>query len=306
MRIVFMGTPDFAVPSLQALIDQGHEICGVYTQPDKPKGRGHKLLPPPVKELALQNGLPVYQPLTLRDEAVQEELARLAPELIVVVAYGKLLPPRILELPELGCVNVHGSLLPKYRGAAPIQWAVLNGDAVTGVTTMYMAEGMDSGDILQRAETEIGPEETAGELFDRLKILGAKLLTDTLEQLQQGGLTRVCQDESQVTLAPMLKKEMSALDWTMPAQQVHDRIRGLNPWPCAAAVLDGKRLKLLGSRVVEHSGEPGTVWDLAGELVVCCGQNALRITELQTEKGKKMGGKEYLLGHPLSAGAVME
>lgn len=306
MRIVFMGTPDFAVPSLQTLIDQGHEICGVYTQPDKPKGRGHKLLPPPVKELALRYQIPVYQPATLREEAVQRELAQLDPELIVVVAYGKLLPPQVLELPKLGCINVHGSLLPKYRGAAPIQWAVLNGDALTGVTTMYMAEGMDSGDILQKVETEIGLEETAGELFDRLKILGAQLLADTLNKLESGDLTRTPQNEDEVTLAPMLKKEMSTLDWTLPAQRVHDHIRGLNPWPCATAVLEGKRLKLLGSRVIPHSGEPGSVCELAGELVVCCGEGSLRITELQTEKGKRMGGREYLLGHPLSAGTVIE
>lgn len=304
MRVLFMGTPDFAVPSLQILIDQGYEICGVFTQPDKPKGRGQKLQPPPVKELALRYGLPVYQPATLRDEAVQKEIVRMEPDFIIVVAYGKMLPLQVLNAPRMGCVNVHGSLLPKYRGAAPIQWAVLNGDRQTGVTTMFMAEGMDSGDILLRAETEIGPEETAGELFDRLKDLGAELLAETLKRLERGELTGIPQEENAVTFAPMLKKEMSVIDWTQPAQRVHDQIRGLNPWPGAAAVLNGKRLKLLGSRVLECSGKPGTAVSQEGELVAFCGEGAVKITELQTDKGKKMGGKEYLLGHPLQGETV--
>ncbi len=304
MRVLFMGTPDFAVPSLQVLIDQRHEICGVFTQPDKPKGRGYKLQPPPVKELALQNGLTVYQPPTLRDEAIQEEIVRLQPDLIVVVAYGKMLPLKVLNTPKLGCINVHGSLLPKYRGAAPIQWAVLNGDSVTGVTTMFMAEEMDSGDILLTAETEIGPEETAGELFSRLKDLGAELLAETLRRLEQGKLTRIPQEEAAATFAPMLKKEMSIVDWNQPAQRVHDQIRGLNPWPGAVAILDRKRLKLLSSKVLTYSGEPGTVVSQEGELVVFCGEGAIQITELQTDKGKRMGGKEYLLGHPLSKESI--
>lgn len=306
MRIVFMGTPDFAVPSLQKLIDRGDEICSVFTQPDKPKGRGHKLQPPPVKELALQHGLAVLQPDSLRGGDIQKTISDLKPDAIVVVAYGKKLPPEVLAVPKLGCVNVHGSLLPKYRGAAPIQWAVLNGEKTTGVTTMFMAEGMDTGDMLLKSETAIGPEETAGELFDRLKLLGAGLLDETLSRLERGELKGTPQDEAQATLAPMLKKEMSTIDWTRPAKQIHDQIRGLNPWPCATALLDGKRVKLLASRVIEGQGIPGTAQDLGGELVAACGQGMLLIRELQTENGKRMSGRDYLLGHPLSQGAGFE
>ena len=306
MRVIFMGTPDFAVPSLQALLDRGDDICAVFTQPDKPKGRGHKLQPPPVKELALRHSLPVLQPDTLRDEAVQESIAELEPDAIIVVAYGKLLPSKVLSVPRLGCINVHGSLLPKYRGAAPIQWAVINGEKTAGVTTMFMAEGMDTGDMLLKSETEVGPEETSGELFDRLKLLGAKLLTETLDKLEQGELKAIPQDGTQATLAPLLKKEMSALDWNEPAQRIHDRIRGLNPWPCAAAVLDGKRIKLLASQVIEGEGIPGTAYNLDGELAAACGRGMLRITELQADTGKRMSGKDYLLGHPLKEGARFE
>ncbi len=306
MRVIFMGTPDFAVPSLQALLDRGDDICAVFTQPDKPKGRGHKLQPPPVKELALRHSLPVLQPDTLRDEAVQESIAELEPDAIIVVAYGKLLPPKVLSVPRLGCINVHGSLLPKYRGAAPIQWAVINGEKTAGVTTMFMAEGMDTGDMLLKSETEVGPEETSGELFDRLKLLGAKLLSETLDKLEQGELKAIPQDGTQATLAPLLKKEMSALDWSEPAQRIHDRIRGLNPWPCAAAVLDGKRIKLLASQVIEGEGVPGTAYNLDGELAAACGRGMLRITELQADTGKRMSGKDYLLGHPLKEGARFE
>ncbi len=306
MRVVFMGTPDFAVPSLQAVLDQGHEVCAVFTQPDKPKGRGHKLAPPPVKELAEKNGLPVYQPATLRDAAVQERIAGLGADVVVVVAYGKMLPQAVLDAPRLGCVNVHGSLLPKYRGAAPIQWAVLNGEAVTGVTTMFMGPGMDTGDMLLKAETPIGPEETAGELFDRLKCLGAQLLAETLVKLEKGELAPVPQKEEEATLAPMLKKEMSCVDWARPAREAHDWIRGLNPWPCAIATLEGRRLKLLASRVVEGSGEPGEARAVDGELVVYCGSGALVLTELQTPEGKRMSGKNYLLGHPLQSKARFE
>ncbi len=306
MRVIFMGTPDFAVPSLQALLDRGDDICAVFTQPDKPKGRGHKLQPPPVKELALRHSLPVLQPDTLRDEAVQESIAELEPDAIIVVAYGKLLPPKVLSVPRLGCINVHGSLLPKYRGAAPIQWAVIKGEKTAGVTTMFMAEGMDTGDMLLKSETEVGPEETSGELFDRLKLLGAKLLTETLDKLEQGELKAIPQDGTQATLAPLLKKEMSALDWSEPAQRIHDRIRGLNPWPCAAAVLDGKRIKLLASQVIEGEGIPGTAYNLDGELAAACGRGMLRITELQADTGKRMSGKDYLLGHPLKEGTRFE
>lgn len=300
-----MGTPDFAVPSLQLLIDRGEDVCAVFTQPDKPKGRGHKLQAPPVKELALASGIPVYQPATLRSDEPQAILHGLAPELIVVAAYGKLLPKAVLDLPKHGCINIHGSLLPKYRGAAPIQWAVINGEAVTGVTTMYMGEGMDTGDMLLKAETPIGPEETAGELFDRLMVLGAELLGKTLDALATGKLRRIPQDEAQATKAPMLTKELSRLDFSRPAGELHDLIRGLNPWPCAVAELSGKRLKLLASRVVPANGAPGEVSRTEAGMVVSCGEDALLITELQTENGKRMGGGEYLLGHPVQPGDRM-
>ncbi len=303
MRVVFMGTPDFAVPSLQILLDHGYEVCAVYTQPDKPKGRGHKLQPPPVKELALQHQIPVFQPATLRKEEVQAEIRSWNPDVIVVVAYGKLLPKAVLDAPKLGCVNVHGSLLPQYRGAAPIQWTVLNGDKVAGVTTMFMAEGMDTGDMLLKAETPVGEEETSGQLFDRLKDLGADLLLETLQGLEVGTLTPVPQDEAQATRAPMLSKELSQVDWTKSAQQVHDLIRGLNPWPSAVSYLDGRKLKLHASRVREGSGEPGKAFAQDGALWVYCGQGALELTEIQTENGKRMDGKSYLLGHPLQEGS---
>ena len=303
MRVVFMGTPDFAVPSLQILLDHGYEVCAVYTQPDKPKGRGHKLQPPPVKELALQHQIPVFQPATLRKEEVQAEIRSWNPDVIVVVAYGKLLPKAVLDAPKLGCVNVHGSLLPQYRGAAPIQWTVLNGDKVAGVTTMFMAEGMDTGDMLLKAETPVGEEETSGQLFDRLKDLGADLLLETLQGLEAGTLTSIPQDEAQATRAPMLSKELSQVDWTKSAQQVHDLIRGLNPWPSAVSYLDGRKLKLHASRVREGSGEAGKAFAQDGALWVYCGQGALELTEIQTENGKRMDGKSYLLGHPLQEGS---
>ena len=303
MRVVFMGTPDFAVPSLPILLDHGYEVCAVYTQPDKPKGRGHKLQPPPVKELALQHQIPVFQPATLRKEEVQAEIRSWNPDVIVVVAYGKLLPKAVLDAPKLGCVNVHGSLLPQYRGAAPIQWTVLNGDKVAGVTTMFMAEGMDTGDMLLKAETPVGEEETSGQLFDRLKDLGADLLLETLQGLEVGTLTPVPQDEAQATRAPMLSKELSQVDWTKSAQQVHELIRGLNPWPSAVSYLDGRKLKLHASRVREGSGEPGKPFAQDGALWVYCGQGALELTEIQTENGKRMDGKSYLLGHPLQEGS---
>lgn len=298
MRIVFMGTPDFAVPSLEALLRRGHEIAAVYTQPDKPKGRGHKLLPPPVKALALERGLPVCQPVTLRNGEAVETLRAMEPELIVVAAYGKILPPDVLAIPKYGCINVHGSLLPKYRGAAPIQWAVLNGEKISGVTIQRMAEGIDTGDILARAETEIGPDETSGELFDRLKVLGAELLIDTVDKLNT--FTPEPQDEALATYAPMLQKEMGAIDWTKSAAAVHNLVRGLNPWPAAYLAVDGKRMKLFKTRVVKAKGLPGVLTVMDGEMTVFCGEDAVQLVELQPENGKRMRGSDYLRGHPLA------
>ncbi len=299
MRIVFMGTPDFAVPCLQALLDAGHEVCGVFTQPDKPKGRGYALAPPPVKELALERGIPVYQPATLRTPEAAALVASLSPEVIVVVAYGKLLPKEILQLPPHGCINVHASLLPKYRGAAPIQWAVINGDEVTGVATMQMDEGLDTGDILLVEETKIGENETSGELFNRLRELGAQVLVETLRQLESGTLERRPQGNEGASYASMLSRELSVIDWSRSAREIHNLVRGLSPWPVASSVYQGKRIKIYQTQVCgKESGEPGQV--LPGkDFLVCCGQNtALKLMTVQYEGGKRMDGSDFLRGHP--------
>ena len=295
-----MGTPDFSVGTLEALIGAGHEIVLAVTQPDKPKGRGKSLQAPPVKEAALAHGIEVFQPRRIREAQNVEYLRKFQPDIIVVVAFGQILPREILEMPPYGCVNVHASLLPKYRGAAPIQWAVREGEKVSGVTTMRMDEGLDTGDMLLKAETPVGAEETAGQLFDRLKDLGADLLLETLEKLEQGTLTPIPQNEEDATHAPMLSKELSVIDWSKPARELHNLIRGLNPWPSAYSYLDGKKLKIHASRVVEGSGEVGKAFAKDGNLLVYCGEDALELTEIQTENGKRMDGKSYLLGHPLN------
>lgn len=295
MKIVFMGTPDFAVPCLKALLDVGYPVAGVFTQPDKPKGRGYKLTPPPVKELALSAGIPVYQPLTLKDGEALELLKTIGPDLIVVVAYGKILPKSILDLPALGCVNVHASLLPRYRGAAPIQWSVLNGEKVTGVTTMYMKEGIDTGDILETASLEIGEDETADALHDRLAVLGAELLVSTVGKLEKGALTPVRQDDALSCYAPMLTKEMAAIDFSKPAREVHNLIRGLSSWPCAATLYQGKRLKVYESRLVSGKGQPGRLLD-SKRMVVACGEGAVEFVTVQYEGAKRMSGADFLRG----------
>lgn len=299
MRIIFMGTPDFAVPSLEKLAESGHEICMVFCQPDKPKGRGHKLQYPPVKEAALSRGIPVCQALTLKDEAVQRQIRELQPDLIVVAAYGKILPKAVLAIPKFGCINVHGSLLPKYRGAAPIQRAVLNGEKTTGVTLIYMAQGIDTGDMIAARETAIGPEETAGELFDRLKVIGAELLAETLGNMPDGILPRTPQDEGQATYAPMLAKDEGLLDWTKPAGELHNQIRGLNPWPSAYTFYNGRKMKIHRAERLELNGESGAIEAMDGDFIVYCGSGALRLTEIQPENSKRMDGRSYLLGHPL-------
>ena len=299
MKIVFMGTPDFAVPSLTALLESGHEVLAVFTQPDKPKGRGHKLQAPPVKELAVSKGIPVFQPTTLRTAEAAETLRELAPELIVVAAYGKLLPPEVLNIPPRGCINVHGSILPKYRGAAPIQWAVLNGDKTTGVTIQQMAEGMDTGDILTTVETPIGENETSGELFDRLMILGAELLIKTIDGLEN--IQPQPQNEAEATHAPMIRKEMAQIDWMQPAEKIHDLVRGMSPWPVAFCTLGEKRVKIFSVSVVKAKGEPGEISLQNGEMTICCGENALQILEMQPENGKRMRGADYLRGHGIDS-----
>ncbi len=309
MRIVFMGTPDFAVPSLKALVEAGHEICGVFTQPDKPKNRGMKLQQPPVKEYAVSAGLTVFQPVKMRDGEALEILRTLNPDLIAVAAYGKILPVDILELHRLGCINVHSSLLPKYRGAAPINWAILNGEDETGVTIMYMAEGMDTGDILAQAQTPIDLDENAAQLFDRLADMGAKLLVDTVAALEAGKVHPIPQDEAQATRAPMLSKELSPLNWVRTARQLHDQVRGLYPWPAATAILDGIRCKVLRTEITgETTGSaPGIVVqaDKKGLRVACGDGRILDILELQPDGKKPMAAPAFLLGHPIPQGIAL-
>ena len=307
MRILFMGTPDFAVPCLQSLLDAGHEVAAVFTRKDKPKGRGYTLSAPPVKELAVRRGIPVYQPATLRTPEAEETVRRLSPDVIVVVAYGRILPKEILEIPPLGCVNVHASLLPKYRGAAPIQWAVIGGEKVTGVTAMMMDDGIDTGDILFSEQTEIGPDETAGELSDRLSGMGAKLIVKTLEALRDGTAVRTPQTGESV-YASMLSREKSRVDWSRPAPEIHNLIRGFLPWPAAWTVYRNKRLKIYGSAAVPEPGEEaGKVFERDGRFLVCCGEGTvLELLEVQPEGGRRMSGKDFLRGHPPEKNTKMD
>ena len=305
MRIVFMGTPDFAVPSLQALIDAGHDVCAVYTQPDKPQGRKQILTAPPVKTLALEHDIPVFQPNTLKNEDEQARLRELAPEVIIVVAYGKLLPKAVLDIPPHGCINVHGSLLPRWRGAAPIQWAVIAGDEMAGVTTMQMAEGLDTGDMLLTYETKVGEKETAGELFDRLAQFGAELLIQTLVKLDE--ITPRPQDDAQSCYAHMLDKQMAVIDWSKSAHEIDCLIRGLNPWPIALTTLSGERLKVFAAEKAAGNGEPGTVLEADPKkgLTVACGEGALGLTEIQLVGGKRMKATDFLRGHAIEVGTKL-
>lgn len=312
MNIIFMGTPDFAVPCLKALIDSGENVMAVFTQPDKPKGRGYKLTPPPVKEVALTHNIPVYQPISLKKGEDAEKSLKVinefAPDLIIVVAYGKILPKTILDTPKYHCINVHASLLPKYRGAGPIQWSVLNGEKVTGVTTMLMADGIDTGDMLLSKSLEIGENETASELHDRLSDLGAELLLETVSYVKSGNITPVPQDASMSTYAPMLTKDMCPIDFSKSAQEVHNHIRGLSAFPCATAVLDGKRLKVYKSEIVNgltSNRAPGTVVQSKDFTVVCGDGRCVRFTEIQAEGGKRMLTADYLRGKPINEGTVI-
>lgn len=303
MRILFMGTPDFAVASLRALVEAGHEICGVFTQPDKPKNRGHKMTPPPVKEYALTQNLPVFQPLKMKDGTALAIVQELKPELIVVAAYGRILPEEILQAAPYGAINVHSSILPKYRGAAPINWAILNGETVTGDTIMYMAKELDAGDIIRCAETAIDPDEDAQELTARLAELGAKTLVEVVADMGRGTVTRTPQDHSRSTYAPMLDKTLSPMDFTRSAQALHNQVRGLIPWPCATMDLQGKTVKVFRTQVGEEtSAVPGTIVaaDKRGIAVACGDGRVLRITELQPEGGKRMAAAAYLAGHPIA------
>lgn len=302
--IVFMGTPAFAVPCLQRLVDDGYRVSGVFTQPDKAKGRGYAFTPPPVKVLAGQLDIPVFQPAAMKSQEALDQVSRLKPDLIVVVAYGKILPQSVLDLPRFGCINVHGSLLPKYRGAAPIQWAVLNGERTTGVTTMKMDAGLDTGDMLLKTEVPIGEEDTAGDMHDKLSLAGAQLLSKTLEAL--GQIIPQPQDNSAFTYAPMLDKSLCPLDFTQTAQAVHNRIRGLSPWPVATMMLGGKRIKVHKSVVTDIKGTtPGAIEE-DGRLLVCCGDGrCIELVEVQPENKKRMGALDYARGHAVKKGTII-
>ncbi len=303
MRIVFMGTPDFAAASLKKLIDEKYDIAAVFTQPDKPRDRGMKLSYSPVKELALENNIPVYQPTKLRDGTATELIKSLRPDILVVVAYGRILPDDMLEVPKYGAINVHASLLPKYRGAAPIQWAVLNGDKITGVTTMYLASEMDTGDIIYTSETEIGEFETSGELFDRLMIMGAELLDRTLRDIEAGTAPRTPQDHSKASYVKMLDKSLSPIEWAKTPREIIKQIYGLQPWPVATAELDGKVFKIYSAEYTQNKTvkAPGSVVSAGkkGIEIACLGGETLLITELQAAGKKRMKASDYLLGHPI-------
>ena len=307
LRTVFMGTPDFALQTLQGLIDAGCKMVGVYTQPDRPKGRGKQLAVPPVKELAQKYDIPVYQPLKLRQPEAVAELEALAPDLIVVVAYGQILPKSVLEIPAHGCINVHASLLPKYRGAAPINKAIIDGETETGITTMYMDVGLDTGDMLVKKTLAIGPEETAGELHDRLASLGRETMEETLRQLCAGTLQREVQDDEQSTYASLMKKEDGRIDWNRSAQEIHNHVRGLDPWPGAYTTINGELLKLAETSPEAAEGLAGSV--IAADkngVCVACGSGSLRIQQLQLAGRKRLAAADFLRGCPLEAGAMME
>ena len=300
MRVVFMGTPDIAATCLKKIIADGFEVVGVYTQPDRPKGRGMKMVFPPVKEVAIANQIPVYQPENFRDDATVEELRALQPDVVAVVAYGRILPQRVLDLVPQGFINIHASVLPQYRGSAPYQWAVLDGLKETGVSAQFMVHAMDAGDVVGVAKTPIGPDETAGELLDRLAVLGADLLSETLTGYEKKELIPVPQDESQVSMAPMLDKTMCPIDWTRSAQQIHDKVRGLHPWPVATMELKGQKFKVHATKIVDGHGEPGKILGLTKTgLKIACGDGAIEVTSLQAEGGKCMAAPDYFRGHPL-------
>lgn len=309
MKIIFMGTPEFAVPAIDSLIEAGHEIAAVFSQPDKPKGRGYTLTPPPVKVKALEHDIPVYQPVTMKDGEALKIFEEIGPDVAVVIAYGKILPKEILDAPKYGCINVHASLLPKYRGAAPIQWSVIDGESKTGVTAMQMDVGLDTGDMLMKCETDISPDETAGELHDRLSEMGAGLIVDTLAALEKGELQPQKQDDSQSCYAKMLTKELCAVDWSKDAQAIHNQIRGLSPWPVAIAVLEGKKLKIHRSALSDMKNDSAKCGEVisTNPLTVKCGSgSAIELLEIQAEGKKRMKSEDYLRGHKIELGTILK
>ncbi len=303
MRVIFMGTPEFAVAALNKIHEAGHEVAAVYTQPDKAKGRSGKLQPPPVKVRAMELGLPVFQPERLREEENVTAIRALEPEIIIVAAYGQILPESILAIPPLGCINIHASLLPKYRGAAPIERSILDGEEKTGVTTMYMAKGLDTGDMIEQAETEILPEDTGETLTERLAGMGGELILSTMEKLKKGTAVRTPQKEEESSYAKMLDKAMGEMDFSRTAAELERSIRALIPWPCASTVIDGKRVKIYRAEVTEQSGTPGEILEVTKKyFTIACGSGALRIRNLQPEGKKPMDTAAYLNGKKLEAG----
>ena len=303
MKIIFMGTPDFAAASLEALIASRHEIQAVVTQPDKPKGRKGELTPSPVKVIAKREGIKVYQPLKVRDEEFVKTLRAYNPDVMVVVAFGQIIPLSILKMPKYGCVNIHGSLLPKYRGAAPIQWAVLDGEKETGITTILMDEGIDTGDILLKKTIQIDTDETSGSLFDKLMALGAETILETLDELEKGNLTPTKQGESPTAYAKMLTKAMGLIDFTKSAKELDCFVRGMDPWPSAYTLLSGKTLKLWKVRAVDGSGKAGSVIEIGKEsFTIACGEGAIEVIEVQLEGKKRMSAGDFLKGSTLNIG----
>ena len=301
MRVVFMGTPDIAATCLKKILADGFQVVGAFTQPDRPKGRGMKMVFSPVKEVALEHGIPVFQPENFREEDSVQQLRDLKPDICAVVAYGRILPQKVLDIPTFGCINIHASILPQYRGSAPYQWAVLDGLKETGVTAMYLCREMDAGDIIEVSKTPIGENETAGELLDRLAVLGADLLSKTLSRFAADGkVDRTPQCSEEATYAPMLDKSMCPIDWNKTAQQVHNHVRGLHPWPVATMELQGKTFKVHATRIVEGNGNPGQILGLTKTgLRIACGEGAVEILSLQAEGGKRMAAPDYFRGHPL-------
>lgn len=298
MKILFMGTPDFAAESLKALIEDGRDVAAVISQPNKPKNRGMKVVNTPVAQVAEDNSIPCYQPETLRNGAISELLSEINPDIIVVVAYGKLLPEYVLNYPKYGCINIHGSILPKWRGAAPIQYTILNGDSEGGVTSMYMAKGMDTGDMILKKSTPITEKDTAGVLHDRLAVIGAQLLLETLDAIADGTAPRQAQNDDEATYASQLTKEMGNIDWSKDCDEVINLIRGLDPWPCAYTFANGKRFKVYTSKKEEKSGEAGQVLEVGEGVLVACGKGSVRILEIQPENKKRMKVEDFLRGNP--------
>ena len=302
MRVVFMGTPDIAATCLKRILETGSDVVGVYTQPDRPKGRGMKMVFSPVKEVAIAHNIPVFQPENFREEETVQQLRDLKPDVVAVVAYGRILPQKVLDIPGKGCINIHASLLPSYRGSAPYQWAVLDGLKETGVTAMYLCREMDAGDMIDTAKTPIGPNETAGELLDRLAVLGADLLKDTLARMEAGEVKGIPQDASKATYAPMLDKSMCPIDWNKTAGKIHDQVRGLHPWPVATTEIQGTKFKIHATVVLEEETDaaPGTILGLTKTgLKMACGAGVIEIRSLQAEGGKRMAAPDYFRGHPL-------